>query len=425
MKKTILIITSFIITLALFFITPGIKADTVVSQAYVQSLVNIPNVTGELADLDNNAAIEFTPKGNGHEVRVKHPNGTTYILASSSNQPLVITLPGADGSRDLILNSGILFNSSDNEQLIYYEFQNPARKEVHNNVFLDKDIELNGFRPNVIWNPANGEYDLTEKITSYGVHYAGTYRRAYVDILFDIDIDSLLMIELQWAYAYKGILGIGGWTDWRTGHKTFYQDKTVDATSFWGEFRHSLDTAFQAVFWPSRFKENLKRFDQLEIEELTNPTQDYKFRYQDKLNNKLRADNKPIVNANDLFSGEYSLWRIYLDTYDSGLWADYKIHDDITLLDLMYVYKGEYFHPRIEDVLWTSVGGYGHEASDAGWLSKLDLSGLFTNFSSFLKDKFGWVWPVIIVIIVIIILVLIRRFWLWIKRSWNENTRRY
>lgn len=407
MKKILLLIISVITVASLSLSSMIIKAD--VSYSYIRDLTDMPVVSGKLEDSTNRSKtgkVSFTKKGNNYEVRILHPNGTNYVLSSSSSNPIAISLPGLTGERELILESGVLFAGENGEQLIYYEMQNPASSNKTNvNIFEDKDITLNGFRPYVIWNFATGKFDVTDKLTTYAAFYAGTSRRAFVDILFNIDLDKLLMIELKWEYRYKKL--IGGWTDYRVDSTVRYEDEKVVATNFWNEYKKLLK--YDYVFhFKSSF--NPERFNQQTIQDLGEVSSSYKYNYTEKINKKLFKQNKPSISTEDLFGNSYSLQRVYLNTYSDGLYTDYEISDDIVLVDIMYLYKGEYFHPRIEDIDWTSVGGKGSDAEDH--ITKNPVFKFFEDFNKFLKDKFKQyaplVWAVIIITAIMLLLYVIK-----------------
>jgi len=411
MKKLISLIATFTITVMIVILSPTLQANNV-TYSYITDLNQLPAVNGDLTEATNRnktGKVTFGEKYNGYTIVIEHPNGATYILASSNKIPIELQLPGVNADNKLILESGVLFKGENGEQLIYYELQRAASsRPIDTNIFNDEDIEINGFRPYVIWNFTTGVYDLTDKLTAYAVHYAGTDRRAFVDILFNIDMDQLLMIELKWQYRYKNVLG--GYTGWRTDQTKRYADEDVNATNFWHEYKKLLKLDYLFKFKSSV---NMERFSQQTIQEL-NPTTNYKYNYTSKLNDYLNRINKPTVSPNDIFISNSSMWRVYLNTYSAGLYTGYEISDDIVLLDLMYIYKGEYFHPQIEDVEWIAVGGSSSEADDAGILPK--ISNWFEDFFEWLKDKFGTFATIISIGLGIIVVAAIFRFLNWIKK---------
>lgn len=364
MKK---IIALLFITLTGLITTVSVKADYV-SISHVTDLNQIPHVTGDLMSAKDSSKVgyaKFVEKQNGHEVQIHHPNGTTYILSSSSNTPMPITLPGINDYANLLLNSGVLFRGSNGEKLLYYEFQNPANAiDTESSIFeaTEEEIQKYGFRPYVIWDVETGIYDVTDKLTLYGIHHAGKDRRAYADIVFPMDIDSLLMIEMSWKYRYE-MLWLG-WTDWRYDYAVRYQDEKVKATNFWHEYKKVLflDYWYKPSAWAYWKPE---RFNTQTIQDLGQVNDRYKSDYITKLNKHRLKENKDAVSINDIFSGpkSYSVQRVYLNTYSAGFYTDYEV-DDVVIISLAYNYDGEYFAPVIEDVEWYFVGGKGNEDND-------------------------------------------------------------
>lgn len=416
MRKLINYITSATLLIMLLFTTMS-KAEAV-NYTYITDLAKLPAVTGDLAQVNDSkktGKVLFNEQQDGYGVNIEHPNGVTYILASSNGTPMTIQLPGLDDhDSHLILNSGVLFKGENDTNLIYYELQNPSRNNSNlvTNVFEDENITLNGFRPYVIWDYVNGIYDKTTQLTVYGKHFAGSNRRAYVDVVFPIDLDELLMIELKWSYRYKNLFG--KWTDWNIDQVVRYKDEHVNATSFWNEFKR-IFTPFAALF-PSTY--DYSRFNQETIRDLGKVNSTYKHNYTDAINKALNKQNKRPVTTNDLFSGEHSTYRIYLDTYDKGFYTDYEI-DDILLLDLMYIYQGEYYHPQIEDVDWTSVGG---KNADNNWTTPEfpNIPEHIKNFNDWLKSKFKSAYIIVLVIIIVIAMTFVAAAIRWIRRLFGR-----
>lgn len=386
--------------------------------SFVQELKDIPAVPGYFVEADNPekvGQVTFIEANGGHNIIVKHPNGTNYVLASSSGNPTTVVLPNVnDYPGSLILNSGKFFKGQNGEKLLYYEFQkNASSKKLDQSIFEDNNIEINGIRPYVIWNVETGEYDATAKMTMYAAHYAGSNRRAFVDVVLPIDIDMLLSIELNWEYRYQMAGGLFGYTNWRYGHTVRYANEKLNATSFWNEFKNllALDHVFKPSFW------NFERFSQQTITDLGNVTNDYKSDYVNKINNKLRKEKKDLVTIEDIFNGihGYSVQRIYLDTYDAGLYTGYQIADNIELIDIMYIYQGEYFHPVINDIDWIPVGG------NTPGVNLPNVGGTFIDkimaFLNWLTGKFSMLGYIIFggVILIIVSSVVIVIKWIYRK----------
>ena len=110
--------------------------------------------------------------------------------------------------------------------------------------------------------------------------------------------------------------------------------------------------------------------------------------------------------------GLNSVQRIYLNTYSDGLYTNYEV-DDIVIVDLAYVYDGEYFHPQIHDIEWTSVGGKHNENEGI-------MPGIINEFRSWLDDKFGWLkYPIIITIGIIALAFVVRIFGITMVELWE------
>lgn len=406
MKKYIVLITTLILTISTFFLMPGVKANTG-SNINISNLNELPEVTGRFEDGANRTKtgkVEFKKNGSLYEIKVKHPDGNTYTLTTlDENRPLPIELPYSIESKgDLILESGIYFRNESGDKIIYYEFQNPSSSNKANTSILeDKDVSLNGARPHVMWNITQGIFDVNDKLTMIGVHYAGTDRRAYVDMYSNIDIDDILMIEFKWEYRYKKLFG--GHTPWAVDNVTRYKDETVNATSLWHEYKRIFKFLYGGGFATMEWFKLAERMNQETIQKLNYQTEEYKNNYVEKLNNRLSKDKLPPMNYGDLFDREYSIYRIYLDTYSKGLHTDYEINDNIVLVDIMYEYQGEYFHPIIEDIDWTGVGGKGSEAID----HEPPFIKAAKGFLNWLKDTFGKFYTVAIIVIIIILIVLV------------------
>src|SRR5690554_764398 len=398
----------YIITIITIGLSSVAVSANSVSITYVQNLSNIPSVSGDLLaakDRNKTGAVSFKERVSGHEVHVLHPNGTTYILATSGNNPMTIKLPGINDYANLLLDSGIFFKGDNGEKLIYYEFQNPASEIKSETSFFEAsedEIKTYGFRPYIIWDIETGKYDVVDKLTLYAVFHAGTDRRAFTDIVFPMDIDQLLMINLKWKYRYEfKVFGIGTWTDWRDDYTIRYEDEHVSATNFWHEYKKLLKLDY--LFRPSSY--NFERFNQQTIQDLGTVSDTYKYNYLNKVNKHLSSSNKDNVSVNDIFYGPkgYSVQRIYLNTYSDGLYTNYEV-DDIVIVDLAYVYDGEYFHPQIHDIEWTSVGGKHNENEGI-------MPGIIDEFRSWLDDKFGWLkYPIIITIGIIALAFVVRIF---------------
>lgn len=409
MKKLISLITAITIAVMLVILSPTLHANTTV-YSYITDLQQLPAVDGNLIDANNRSKtgkVTFNKTYNAHTIEIEHPNGATYILASSNKIPIDLQLPGVNIENELILESGVLFKGQNNEQLIYYELQKAAStNKLNTSVFEDEDWVINGFRPYVIWDFNTGEYDLTDKLALYAAYHEGNNRRAYVDIVFPIDIDQLLMIELNWLYRYINIFG--GKTDWRFDSTKRYADEVVSGTNFWNEFKTWMFNV--SLLYPKQVFD-FSRYNQETISDLGFVTTSYKNNYVNKINKRLFSEDKTLVTVNDIFKDQYSVQRIYLNTYSAGLYTGYEIHDDIVIADLMYIYKGEYFHPQIEDVEWISVGG---ESVNVGIIPH--LPDIISKFWIWLKEKFGKIATVIAIGLGIIVVAAIFRFISWIKK---------
>lgn len=407
MKKIYL---SLILILTVFLSGLTLAADSI-SISYVQSLSDIPIVDGDLTKANDNnkvGKVTFITKTTGHQVNVQHPNGTKYILASSGNNPITIELPGINEYGTLILDSGIYFKGEDGKRYIYYEYQNPASDiEYEKSVFdlTNQEFVEQGFRPYVIWNVETGVYDIVDKLTLYAIFHAGSYRRAYADIVFPMDIDDLLMVNIKWNYRYIKPLGLG-YTEWRNDNTIRYKDEIVTASNFWNEFKKWIKIY---PFFTSEYY-SAERWNQETIQDLGVLDDTYKFNYVQKVNTHLINNNLDTVTTNDVFFGldGYSAYRVYLNTYSAGFYTGYQI-EDIVLVDIAYIYKGEYFHPRITDIEWTAVGGSNRPESKT-------LIDYLNEFIKFLDTKFGWLKFPVLIIIGIIILAAINRLWIRIRR---------
>lgn len=364
MKRIILLIYSFILVFLLSLgslydaeidlninTTARLSNDNIV---YVNDFDQVPETSGTIAqgsDLAKVGTVLFSPAGDDkYIININHPNGTTYILGNNEGAN-PIEIPRPENYRSvLISSSGRYYTDTNGDRMIWYEFQNPTSKnEIDKSIFdmTEQEITFYGFRPWVSWNVTDNTVDKTEMLQLYGVHHAGKSRQSYVDIVFPMAIDKLLMIEMSWTYAYQKVGGLFGYTEDRYDYQVRYADTTYHATNGWNEFK-KFATSKWWHFWVPR---NVDGIQELSVDN------NYKSKYVSTLNTKRLAQNQEPVSASTLFGGEYSVQRVYMNTYSAGYWTGYRINDDLALVDLQYVYQGEYYHPVIDDVEFDFSGG--------------------------------------------------------------------
>src|SRR5690554_1747476 len=308
----------------------------------------LPVTSGYLNDAKTpgkTGQVKFTYfQDNNYDVKIFYGN-KRYDLG-------IMELPGVLELQKAPLNDGIYY-SENGKKYIYYEFQLPASEKPINeqvNIFLDDEDNINGFRPFVSMNLTDGDYVFTDKLKLYAGYHDGGKGKAYADVLFPMDLDDLLSIEIEYQYRWKSFMG--WWdTDYKTVRIARAKGEVVDMKTTW---QHLLTffSPTSIIFDPISvidWGETITRLDNLDLS--------YKEQYLDIINLAQLTRGEEPLTMNELFTSDYSMYRVYLQTYNDGRYTGYEIHDDIIILDVMYKYEGEIYHVPYDNIDTVSGGG--------------------------------------------------------------------
>ena len=379
---------------------PEEPSETVI----VTDFNTLPVTSGYLSDakqINKVGWVYFTYyAGNQYTVKI-HYGGIEYLLG-------VMTLPGVDELGKEPLSPGIYYTEN-NKRLIYYEFQLPASERPLNEqvtVFVDEASKINGFRPFVSMNLTDSEYAFTDKLKLYAGFHDGGQGKAFADVLFPMDLDELLAIEMDYQYRWKILWG-ASYSPWQTVNVQRYMGEVVSMKSTWQHVVESVVSSYNVINnVVSSFGDTIKRLDDL--------TTTYKNTYLGVINNAQYERGEPELTMNELFLPEYSMYRVYLNTYNDGRYTGYEIHDDIVILNVTYQYHGEIYHVPYEDIDTISGGGSSEDPiedviGDFGknWQSLIDT---FTNVFAFVNTHWSTIVIVVIVIASIIAILIVLYF---------------
>ena len=144
-------------------------------------------------------------------------------------------------------------------------------------------ITLKAFRPFVHMNLTDGTYAFTDKLKLYAAWHNGSQGKAFADVLFPLDLDDLLAIEMEYQYRYISFMNLWD-TDYRIENVYRYKDQVVDMRSTW---QHVTSYMFGGIIGglysqTSSWNETIERLDLLDS--------NYKNKYLGIINN---AQKKP------------------------------------------------------------------------------------------------------------------------------------
>lgn len=340
----------------------------------VPDVNTLPLTTGNLSDAKDSSKVGYVyfnyDKDNLFD---------TYIIIQGVQYNIgKLELPGVQELNKEPLNPGIYWTEGGN-QYIYYEFQQqvsdkPISEQV--SIFLDDPNNITGFRPFVQMNLTEKTYAFTDKLLLYAGFHDGGNGRAYADVLFPMDLDDLLSIDITYRQRWVGMWGLNktGWTDQRVAR---YKDEVVHMNTTWNYIANLMVKGTYGIW--QRLYDGWNET----IQEITPITYDYTVAYTSKINAVRKNEGKKQLTINEVFNPDSSLYRIYLDTYYDGRYTGYEIADDIAIVDVMYQYNGEVYHVGYEDIKTDgSFGGGGGfnpldpDAKDS--LSPLSISVIVT-----------------------------------------------
>jgi hypothetical protein len=400
----------FIIALLLgvsLILAPGLTIKAAETTITVSAFAEIPDTPGNIEYADDSqmtASVNFIEVSgtNLYDLYISHPNGATYILKN-------VDLPGKSELGKSPLNPGILY-TDDDVKYLYYEFQNKASDKP---IYLDIEENIYGFRPFVNWNTSSGAYILTEKLSIMGVvSYDG--RLAYLDLLFNINLDDLLQIEFKYDYRYQYVWST--WGEMKTSTDIRYKGQSVNVTSLWSKI-FIIPGAFPAGI---SYTEHVSFDDALnEI----NPTQNYQTEYTTKINNKLLKEDKELVTESALFDSNYSMYRVLIDKFDAFGSTGFEIADDIAILDILYQYQGVYYHVPYDDIDSIIVGA---KVTDVDYLISMfaDARAMIDGLIVWAQENVGSIGVVILGVIAIILapyVLMLLRLIVWIIKKFIKG----
>lgn len=329
----------------------------------------LPITTGTLSDALNSDMVGYV-----YFNYVSDNNFETFIIVDGQQFNLgMISLPGVEELNKEPLSPGIYWTEN-GTRYIYYEFQQPASvKPISEqiNMFLeDTEQEVNGFRPFVTMNLTDDTYVFTDKLKLYAGFYSGDGGKAFADVVFPIDIDQLLSIEIYYKYRWETLWGLS-YTEWTDATVGRYMGEVVDMRSTWQHI----------VAWVNWFE----FYDEVAswingpsatIQEIPVITADYKTTYTKLINDVRTKQYKTALTEAEIFAPDSSVYRVYLNTFNDGRYTNYQIHDDIVIMDVMYEYKGEIYHVAYDDIVTDgSFGGVGSGTGGGTGLGGSDSNG--------------------------------------------------
>lgn len=301
-------------------------------------------------------------------------NGQQYNLGK-------LQLPGVTELNRNPISPGIYY-SEGGKQYLYYEFVDMTSNVPINDqalTFIDDIENVKGFRPFVSMNLTDNTYVFTDKLKLYAAYQDGGNGRAFVDVLFPMELDDLLAIEMEYQFRWQQFWGLS-YTPWETKKVARVKDEVVDMTSTWQHVTNWMllnpVTAFYDVVstvsgWTSGNT----------IKPVLDLNQTYKNRYLETINNAQIGRGNPAVTMNQLFTSDVSMYRVYLDTLSDFRYSGYQIHEDIAIMYVTYQYKGEIYHVDYEVIDAVTGGGSSDIFKD---LEKILL--MFNDFQAFINS---------------------------------------
>lgn len=347
----------------------------------VNNISQLPSTIGTLSDAKDSSKIgdvffNVNPN-NSNEVRI--------IVNSTPFKMVLSSLPGVAELGKQPLSTGVYYTEN-GKKFIYYEFQ---RDDEDDNLIAFRQNEgTKKFRPFAEINLTDGTYNFTNNIILYAVHHDGGQGKAFVDVLFPFDLDSLLSISIQYKSRFEQLWG-AFYTPWEETIITRYIEESVDMKTTW---QHFSDYLYLGVVFPTFEVLNGWSFGDT-ITEVTNLDQSYKNRYVERINAAELLRGNPSLSMSQIFKDELSMYRIYLNTFNEAFTTGYQIHDDITVMEAVYVYNGIVYqidYPELETI---SVGGENEDDPVD------DLVDKFQQLVTWVNNN--WVLMIIIVVIII------------------------
>lgn len=324
----------------------------------------------------------------------------TYILLNGQQYNLgLIDLPGVKELNREPLSPGIYYTVG-NKRYIYYEFaDNKSSIPIHEQAlaFIDDLNQVKGFRPFVELNLTDGDFVFTDKLGLYTAYYDGPNGEAYADVVFPMDIEDVLAIEIEYKYRWQYLWNF--YTDWQTVRQARVKDEVVNVRTAWQSWSSLIFT-----FGPSGtglYNEVVSWFapNSYGITELTNLDNNYRTKYLETINNAQIKRGNSTLTMDQVFMNDSSVYRIYLNTYNDGRYTGYQIHDDIAIIYVTYQYKGEIYHVDYEDIDNTTGGGTSDPFKDFE-----NFIAMFTDFMNFMST-INWNNTLVIAIAIVAVII--------------------
>lgn len=355
MKKVLLFILG-LAGLALSLTTPKTYAINTMSaipelpnKQYIQSFKDLPRTAGTL----ENASLTPSSVGAVYFQETSKDLFTVFINYANTQYYLTnVVVPGVKELNRVPLQGGIYWHEA-GESWLYYEFQDRTSKNpINENIFIDG--EVSGFRPSVMWNATTGKADITEKLRLLGYGNIKPGDQVFVDVLFPIKLDDLLSITFDYNIVQHKMFGMS-----KTESnilQTRYRGEMVDPTSSWTKFVNSLPKYNGLISVPGQLVSRTE-FEKT-ITDITRSysSQSKKETFLTAINKALKDDKKPTYKLDELFGKEYSVYQIYLGTHWTMGQTMLELKNDHAVVDLLYQYKGEYFHLGEESMDYDGSG---------------------------------------------------------------------
>ena len=169
----------------------------------------------------------------------------TYIMLNGQQYNIgMIELPGVVELNKEPLSPGIYYTIG-STRYIYYEFLDNKSSVPLNEqslAFMDDPNQVKGFRPFVELNLTTGDYVFTDKLGLYTAYYDGPNGEAYADVVFPMDIDDVLAIEIEYQYRWQYLWNF--YTDWKTIRQARVKDEVVDVRTAWQSWSSLIPFGF-------------------------------------------------------------------------------------------------------------------------------------------------------------------------------------
>lgn len=360
----------------------------------------IPPTSGTLKD-----AKDLSKVGYVYFSYDEHNLFNTYITINDTQYNLgKLELPGVAELNREPLSPGIYYTVG-NKRYIYYEFaDNKSSIPIHEQAlaFIDDPEQVQGFRPFVEMNLTDGTYVFTDKLGLFTAYHDGPNGEAYADVVFPMDLDDVLAIEISYRYRWQYLWNF--YTDWQNVNQVRIKDETVDTRTAWQSWSSLIYT-----FGPSGtglYNEIASWFapDTKGITRLNNLDDAYKTKYLNTINYAQTNRGKSTLTMDQVFLNDSSVYRVFLRTFNEPIYTGYEIHDDIAIVYVTYQYKGEIYHVDYEDI--DNIGGGGTSDPFKDFENFMELFTNFTNFVSNIDWSNTFLVGAIIVGVIIILIIL-------------------